>query len=277
MKKIDILAPHEAAGLVSDGDTLLICGCENVLLPNALLRALGDRYEATGSPRDITEIHPIIVGMGEGMGLENLAHQGLVKRAIGSGYSYLKTSRYTQLLKDNAFEAHVLPMGTLFQIIRDTAAGKSFTLTTVGLETFVDPDRDGGRLNERAEISLASRVQVGGDTYLKYDAIPAQIAFLRGTTADEYGNVSLEGEPVSLGVRMLAMAVKNSGGKVIVQVQRMTRGNFLAPRMVEIPGIFVDAVVVDPDQPPSGGALNPALTGEIRMPQTSMQPLPQNQ
>ena len=275
MKKIDILAPHEAAGLVSDGDTLLICGCENVLLPNALLRALGDRYEATGSPRDITEIHPIIVGMGEGMGLENLAHQGLVKRAIGSGYSYLKTSRYTQLLKDNAFEAHVLPMGTLFQIIRDTAAGKSFTLTTVGLETFVDPDRDGGKLNERAEISLASRVQVGGDTYLKYDAIPAQIAFLRGTTADEYGNVSLEGEPVSLGVRMLAMAVKNSGGKVIVQVQRMTRGNFLAPRMVEIPGIFVDAVVVDPDQPPSGGALNPALTGEIRMPQTSMQPLPQ--
>ena len=275
MKKIDVLSAQEAAELVSDGDTLLICGCENVLLPNTLLRALGERYVATGSPRNITEIHPIIVGMGEGMGLENLAHRGLVKRAIGSGYSFLKTSRYTELLKDNAFEAHVLPMGTLFQIIRDTAAGKKFTLTTVGLETFVDPVRDGGRLNHHAEASLASRIEIGGETYLKYDAIPAQIAFLRGTTADEYGNISLEGEPVSLGVRTLAMAVKNSGGKVIVQVQRMTRGNFLPPRMVEIPGIFVDAVVVDAEQPPSGGALNPALTGEIRLPQTSMQPLPQ--
>ena len=275
MKKIDVMTAQEAATLVSNGDTLLICGCENVLLPNTLLRALGDRYKATGSPRDITEIHPIIVGMGEGMGLENLAHHGLVKRAIGSGYSYLKTSRYTELLKDNAFEAHVLPMGTLFQIIRDTAAGKKFTLTTVGLETFVDPDRDGGKLNASAETSLASRVQIGDETYLKYDAIPAQIAFLRGTTADEFGNISLEGEPVSLGVRTLAMAVKNSGGKVIVQVERMTRGNFLAPRMVEIPGILVDAVVVDAEQPPSGGALNPALTGEIRLPRTSMQPLPQ--
>ena len=274
MKKVDVLNATQAAALVSDGDTLLICGCENVLLPNTLLRALGERYETTGSPRNITEIHPIIVGMGEGMGLENLAHRGLVKRAIGSGYSYLKTSRYTQLLKDDAFEAHVLPMGTLFQIIRDTAAGKKFTLTTVGLETFVDPERDGGKLNARAETSLASRIQIGDETYLKYDAIPAQIAFLRGTTADEYGNISLESEPVSLGVRTMAMAVKNSGGKVIVQVQRMTRGNFLAPRLVEIPGIFVDAVVVDTAQSPSGGALNPALTGEIRLPQTSMQVLP---
>jgi propionate CoA-transferase len=273
MKTIDVLTAQEAAALVRDGDTLLICGCENVLLPNTLLRALGERYETTGSPRNITEIHPIIVGMGEGMGLENLAHRGLVKRAIGSGYSYLKTSRYTELLKGNAFEAHVLPMGTLFQIIRDTAAGKKFTLTSVGLETFVDPDRDGGKLNASAKTSLASRIQIGSETYLKYDAIPAQIAFLRGTTADEYGNISLEGEPVSLGVRTMAMAVKNSGGKVIVQVQRMARDKFLPPRLVEIPGIFVDAIVVDAEQPPSGGTLNPALTGEIRLSQTSMQPL----
>jgi propionate CoA-transferase len=275
MKKVDVLTAAEAAELVQDGDALLICGCENLLSPNTLLRALGDRYQATGAPRDLTEIHPIIVGMGEGLGLENLAHPGFVKRAIGSGYSYLKTSRYTKLLKEDAFEAHVLPMGTIFQIIRDTAAGKDFTLTKVGLQTFVDPGLEGGRLNARAEVSLATPVDIGGETWLKYERFPAQVAFLRGTTADEFGNISLEGEPVSLGVRSIAMAVKNSGGKVIVQVQRMTGGNCLAPRSVEIPGIFVDAVVIDPEQPRSGGVvLNPALTGEIRLPSTAIQPLP---
>src|SRR4051812_11332518 len=109
MKKVDVLSAAEAAELVQDGDALLICGCENLLSPNSLLHALGDRYQATGAPRGITEIHPIIVGMGEGLGLENLAHPGLVKRAIGSGYSYFKTTRYTKLLKEDAFEAHVLP------------------------------------------------------------------------------------------------------------------------------------------------------------------------
>lgn len=276
MRKLDILSPSQAADLVKDDDTIVICGCENVLAPNTLLRALGERFKATQSPRNLTEIHPIIVGMGPDLGLENLAHPGMIKRAIGSGYSFLKTSRYTELLKQDAFEAHVVPMGTLYQILRDTASGKDFTLTRVGLETFVDPASEGGRINGRSERSLASRVEIDGEVYLKYDRLPVQVAFLRGTTADENGNISLEHEPVSLGVKSLAMAVKNTGGKVIVQVSRMTQGGALHPRMVEIPGIFVDAVVVDPDQPMSGGALlNAALTGETRLPVAGITPIPQ--
>src|SRR5690606_17228282 len=103
MKAVDILSAQEAAQLVKDGDTIAICGCENVLLPDALLRALGERFAASGSPRNLTEIHPIITGMGPGLGLEHLARPGMVRRAIGSGYSFLKTSRYTELLKQNAF------------------------------------------------------------------------------------------------------------------------------------------------------------------------------
>ncbi|MBB3317589.1 acyl CoA:acetate/3-ketoacid CoA transferase [Rhizobium sp. BK181] len=118
MRKTEILSAAQAAELVNDEDTIVICGCENVLAPNTLLRALGDRYKATQRPRNLTEIHPIIVGMGPDLGLENLAHPGLIKRAIGSGYSFLKTSRYTELLKQGAFEAHVVPMGTLYEIPR---------------------------------------------------------------------------------------------------------------------------------------------------------------
>jgi len=144
MKPVNVITMAQAAELVQDGDTLAICGCENVLAPNELLAALGRRFAETGTPMAITELHPIIVGMGEGQGLENLAHPGLVARAIGSGFSYLKSSHYTRLLKDNGFEAHVMPMGRIFQMLRDCAAGRKRTYTKVGLGSFVDPDAEGG-------------------------------------------------------------------------------------------------------------------------------------
>ena len=243
-------------------------------MPDTLLRALGERFVETGAPRNLTEIHPIIAGMGPGRGLEHLAHPGLVARAIGSGFSFLKTSAYSELLRQGAFEAHVVPMGTLFQMLRDTAAGRDMTLTRVGLDTFVDPAMEGGRMNTATPDSLARRIEVEGQPWLRYEPPRIDIALLRGTTADEHGNISLEDEPVSLGVRTLAMAAKASGGKVVVQVSRLAKATTLHPRQVEVPSILVDAVVVDPGQSLSGGALNPALTGRIRMPEAQIEPLP---
>lgn len=271
-----MITATEAAAMVKDGDTIAICGCENVLAPNVLLRALGERFTNTGSPRALTEIHPIIVGMGEGRGLENLAYPGMVARAIGSGYSFLKTSRYTELLKNNAFAAHVVPMGTIFQMLRDCAAGRRRTYTRIGLGTFVDPDVEGGCLNAAAKRSLAERIEIEGEAHLAYNVEPINIAFLRGSTADECGNISLEDEPVSLGVLAIAQATKASGGKVIVQVRRITQKGSIHPRMVEVPGIFVDAVVVAPDQELAGGALNPALTGATRLPARDVGTVPQS-
>lgn len=266
MKTVKVMSAREAAEWVNDGDTIAICGCENVLSPEALLKALGERFEATGKPAGLTEIHPIIVGMGVERGLEHLARPGMVRRAIGSGFSYLKTSRYTQMLRDNLFDAHVVPMGTLFQMLRDIAGGRRATFTQVGLNTFVDPQLEGGLMNRAGDAPLARRIDIEGQPYLRYDCAPIQVALLRGTSADEHGNISLEREPVSLGVKTLAMAVKNSGGKVIVQVSRMTQTGTLHPRMVEIPGIYVDAIVIDPAQELAGGVLNPVLTGETRLP-----------
>lgn len=154
MKHVEIISPASAANLIKDGSTIAICGCENVLVPDGLLRAISERFQATGSPKAITELHPIIVGMGEGRGLENLAHPGLVARAIGSGYSYLKTSKYTDMINNNAFEAHVIPMGTIFQMLRDCAAGRPRTFTKIGMSTFVDPEVEGGRTNAAAKHHL---------------------------------------------------------------------------------------------------------------------------
>ncbi len=266
MKPVRIISASDAAMLVKDGASVAICGCENILVPDKLLAALSSRYEETSHPNNLTEIHPIVAGMGGGLGLENFAHPGMVRRAIGSGFSFLKTSKYTDLIKRGDIEAHVLPMGTIFQMLRDTAAGRRRTLTRIGLSTFVDPRVEGGCISHPEGPSLARHVEIEGEDHLAYDTQRVDVAFLRGSTADEHGNISFEDEPVSLGARILAQAAKASGGKVVVQVRRMTQAGTIHPRMVEIPGIFVDAVVVASDQEPSGGDINPALTGEVRMP-----------
>lgn len=270
-----VMTAEQAVELIQDNQTVVVCGCENLLLPEKTLKALEDRFLATGHPRGLTEVHPIIYGMGVGLGLEHFAHPGMTRRVIGSGYSYLKTSRMSQMVLGGEVEAYMAPMGTVFGLLRDIASGRDFYLTSVGLNTFVDPRLEGGRVNSNTTSDLCSLLVIGGKEYLSYPTFPIDVAIIRATTADTDGNLTLEDEPVTLGIATLAMAAKNSGGKVIAQVRRLAQARSLKPRQVVVPGLLVDAIVVDPDQSISGGReLSPALTGEIRLPLQAIDPLP---
>lgn len=263
-----------AAAMVNDGDTIAVCGCENLLVPEKMLNALEQRFLETGHPKNLTDYHPIIYGMGVYPGLEHLANEGMVTTSIGSGFSYLKTSRMTKMVLENKVKAHLMPMGTVFKLLQSAASNVPFVLTDVGIDTFVDPRVEGGRMNEATTESLAKVVSFEGKDYLYYKTPKIDVAFIRGTTADETGNISMEEEPVHLGVLTLAMAAKASGGKVIAQVKRTAQKGSIDPKTVVVPGIFVDAVVVDEDQNFSGEKQNPALTGAIRLPLAEVDPLP---
>jgi len=270
-----VMTAEEAVAMIRDHDTIAVCGCENLLLPDKVLQALEARFLSVGRPKYLTEYHPVIYGMGPRLGLEHLAHDGLVARSIGSGFSYLKTSCMSQMLREGRIEAYVAPMGTLYQMFQNTAAGYKYTLTQVGLNTFVDPRLEGGCMNSSTPNTLAEIVEFKGEDYLCYKTPCVDIAIIRGTTADEYGNVSLEEEPVTLGILSLAMAARASGGKVIVQVKRLAKAASLHPQSVVVPGIMVDAIVIDEEQSYSGGQrMNPVLTGRVRMPLSRVDPLP---
>ena len=127
---------------------------------------------------------------------------------------------------------------------RDIAAHNIGTITHVGLKTFADPRNGGGKLNDVTKEDLVKVVNIEGQERLLYKGFPINVVFLRASYCDEYGNCTVHREIGPLDVTAMAQACKNSGGKVIVQVEKIVQGGSLDPKLVAIPGIYVDSVVV---------------------------------
>ncbi len=269
-----IITAEEAAQIVQNGDTLVIGGSgAGHAIPEMLIEALGRRFRSTLQPRDLTVVH--ISGMGNQgkLGLGRLADPRLIKRDIGGHWGM--SPPMAELAIENKIEAYNLPQGALSCLMRSIAAGTPGYVTHVGLHTFADPRIEGGKLNARTTEDLVEVVTLRGKEYLLYHSFPVNIAFVRGTTADPDGAISMEDEVAYFEMLSVAQAARNSGGKVIAQVKRTVGKRGIDPRMVKIPGIFVDALVLDPNQKQTYQIdYDPALCGDARGGDLSMGTLP---
>ncbi len=276
MSNKKVITADEAALLVKDGDTVATSGFVGSGCPEALTRAVERRYLATCEPRNLTSIYAAAQGNKDGRGTDHFAHPGLVKRVIGGHYNMAPI--LGKMVLDGEIEGYNLPQGTLTHLLRDIAAKKIGTITHVGLNTFVDPRNQGGKLNHITTEDIVQLIEINGQEKLLYKAMPINVAFIRGTYADELGNVTVEQEICTTEVTAIAQATKNSGGIVICQVKKIVKAGTLDPRLVKVPRIYVDALVITEDmidhQQSFGFDYDPSLCGEIQIPVSSIEAPP---
>lgn len=268
MSRVRVMAADEAVKLIEDGMTVTPSGFVASGMPEALTRALERRFLETGSPKNLTLFYAAAQGNRDGSGADHFAHEGMTKRVIGGHWNM--APELGKMVLDNKIEGYNLPQGTISQLMRDIAGHRPGTITHVGLNTFVDPRIEGGKLNSVTREDLVHVIQIMGQERLLYRSIPIQVALIRGTYADEQGNVTLEREVASLEATSIAQAARNSGGIVIVQVEKLVKSGSLDPKLVKIPGIYVDVVVVAKEESEHeqcvGCKYDGSMTGDYRVP-----------
>jgi propionate CoA-transferase len=269
------MTAREAVELIKDGDTLATNGFLLAGFPDELTRVLEERFLETGKPTGLT----LVYGAGQGdrgtRGLNRLGHEKLIRRVIGGHWNLVP--KLGKLASEEKLEAYNLPQGVIAHMFRDIAAGKVGTITHVGLKTFVDPRLDGGKINKSATEDLVELIAISGKERLLYKAFPINVCLIRGTAADEKGNISMHHEGVVGDATSLAQAAKNSGGIVIAQVGHKVKAGTLDPKLVKIPGIYVDAIVVLPPEKNMAEvelSQAPAHSGGIRLPTDAVPALP---
>lgn len=243
---ISILTADQAAAIISNNASVLFGGFIASVVPEELESALGKRFRETQSPIGLTVIYAAGQGDGKERALNQIAYEGLVKRVIGGHWGLVP--KLQKLAIENKIEAYNLPQGIISHLCRDISAGKPGTISRVGLGTFVDPRLEGGKINNITREDIIDVITLGGEEFLFYKKFPIDFALLRGTTADEDGNITMEDEALTICNQVAAAACHNSGGKVIVQVKQIVKRGALNPQLVKIPGIYVDAVVINTDQ-----------------------------
>lgn len=268
---------QDAVKLIKDGDTVAFGGFVGAVHAEEVTAGIQASFLETAHPKDLTVVYAAGQGDGKEKGLNHLGEEGLVKRIVGGHWGLVP--RLQKLALENKLSAYNLPQGVISHLFRDIAAGKMGVLTHVGLKTFADPRLEGGKINDisKKDIDLVKVVNIEGEERLLYKAFPINVGIIRATYADTQGNCTMEHEGALAETLAIAQAAKNSGGKVIVQVKQIVEYGSLDARLVKIPGIYVDAIVVASEEnhrQTFGTYYNPAYSGETRVPVDSLAPLP---
>lgn len=243
------VTPEEVASLIPNGATVAADGFTMMSVADEIYAHIEQSFLEKGTPNNLTFVHA--AGQSNRVdGLARLAHPKLLKRVVGPHWGL--NPPMANLLGEDEVEAICLPQGQISTLYRTIAAGRPGQLSTVGLGTFIDPRLDGGRINDSARAVTApdeyvELVERDGKEYLFYKSFPIDVAIIRGTKIDPDGNISQEDDVTILDSLAIAQSVHNNGGIVIAQVKELVERGDIPARLVNVPGVLVDYVMVTSD------------------------------
>lgn len=264
---------------IKDGDTVAFNGFVGAVHPEEITKAIQDEFLKENSPKDLTVLYAAGQGDSNDRQLNHLAEEGLCSCVIGGHWSL--APKLQKLALENKFAAYNIPQGVISQLFREIAAKRPGLITHVGLKTFVDPRLEGGKLNEKAKErgDIVELIKIGNKEKLFYPTIPVDVTIVRATYADTKGNCTLQKEGVLADILPCIQAAKTNGGHVIVQVEKVVEYGSLDTRLVQIPGIYVDAIVVSSPEnhmQTNGSQFKAEFTGSMRIPLDAIPPMPMN-
>ena len=270
-----VITPDKVGKLVKDGSTIAwttagLCG-----FPEELAIAVEKSFLDTGHPRDLFNTHSCGCGDWKTRGMGHVGHEGMVRKHVAGHIG--EAPMLGKLVNENKVECHLIPQGVLTHLYRQMAGGKIGVITKVGLGTYVDPRRQGGKINDITKDDMVELINFHGEEYLYYNPFNIDVAMIRGTVCDEDGNMTMDEEPLFLEALHLAMAAKRNGGIVFAQVKYVAQAKTLNPKNVKVPGVLVDYIVVAKPENhlQTRVTLNePAFDGRIRKPLSEVVPIP---
>ncbi len=276
-----VQSAEEAAASIPDGATIAVNSSSGLCCPDAVLAAVGRRFESEGAPRNLTSVHPIAAGDFFGTkGVDHIARPGCLARIVGGSYpsgpSNAEPPLVWQMIGKNEVAAYNVPSGIVFDMLREAAGKRPGVLTRVGMDTFVDPELEGCAMNDAARAApIVRRVRFDGEEWLYFPAIVPDVAIIRASVSDLRGNLSFANEGAYLGAMEMALAAHNNGGTVIAQVRRVGANGSIRAHDVHVPGILVDTVVEAPDMlQTTATPYDPAISGELVRPLESFRLTP---
>ena len=271
-----IITAEEAAELIGDGMTVAFGALGLAGWAEEVGAAVEKRFLETGHPNSLNVVQGCNTGDRQERGITRWGHEGMLKRWMGAHIGF--SAGISRLIEENKVEAYCIPQGVIINLWRDIAAGRPGMLTKIGLGTFIDPRVEGGKMNSVTTEDIFRIVELDGEEYMFYKSFPVDVALIRGTTVDENGNLTLEHDGMTLEQLQVAQATKNTGGIVIAQAEYLVNAGSLHPKLVKVPGILVDYIVIATDKRACWQTevqyYEPAFSGDAKIPLKSIPVLP---
>ena len=273
-----VISANDAVALIKDGATVGAAACAISGWPEEIAIAMEKRFLGAGHPSRLTIVHASGIGDWATKGTQHFAHAGMVARWVG-GHCGLSPD-FAKMVLSGGCEGHNLPQGVIAQLWREIAGRRPGLITKTGLGTFVDPRIEGGKMNARTTRDMVKVIEFEGEEWLFYPTFPVDVAIIRGTTADENGNLTVDDEGALFEILPLAQATKNCGGIVIAEVEYVAEPGTLNPKSVRVPGVLIDHIVVSGPDNHWQSALtrfNPAYSGASKSPMVEVPPMALNE